>query len=231
MSLPQPYPLFDKLIFGESTSRLISISLAVFALSIMLIIITFFLKDRFCYSHSFLAKANRILLFVSTKIVWISLIALICFIVVAVSPFTKQADKTIPQVYQARVIKPKTPLSPNFGLRKTATDKLETIRLQLATNTNAPDKKWASLKKPSLTKFLGVDQQPLVDLHVITIGKDGITVVDADRNTHPYLVRSLLQDDFKEGHYYTISRKVLGEQLYQELHSVMKENNPYQIDE
>lgn len=92
-------------------------------------------------------------------------------------------------------------------------------------------KKWASLKKPSLAQFIGVDQQPSVDLHVITIGKDGITVVNADRNVHPYLVRSLLQDDFKNGHYYTISRNVLGEQLYQELRSAMKEDNPYHIDE
>ena len=171
------------------------------------------------------------LLWITTKTAWISFIALVCFIVAAASPITKQADKTIPQVYQARVVKPNTHPSANFGLHNAATDKIETVRLQLTINTNTPDKKWASLKKPSFSEFIGVDTQPRVDVHVITIGKDGITVVDADRNEHPYLVRSSLQDDFKNGDYYTISRKVLGERLYQELRSAMKEDNPYQINE
>lgn len=231
MSLPQFYPLFDKVVFGESVSKLVSINLGILILSLLLVAVTFFIDDKYHSLHPFLTKINCIMLWVTTKTAWISLIALICFIVAALSPITKQADKTISQVYQARVVKPNTRSSTDFGLRKTTADKLETVRLQLTVNTNAPDKKWASLKKPSLTKFLGVDQQHLVELHVITIGKDGITVVDADRNEHPYLVRSLLQDDFKTGHYYTISRKVLGKQLYQKLRTAMKEDNPYQIDE
>lgn len=229
MSLPQPYPLFDKVMFDESVSKLISINLGILILSLILIAVTFFIDDKYPLSYSFLTKINRMLLWITTKTAWISFIALICFIIAALSPITKQADKTIPQVYQARVVKPNAHPSANFGLHKTATDKIETVRLQLIIGTNAPNKKWASLKKPNFSEFIGVDQQPSVDLHVITIGKDGITVVDADRNVHPYLVRSLLQDDFKNGHYYTISRKVLGEQLYQEIRSKMKEDNPYHL--
>lgn len=229
MSLPQPYPLFDKIMFGEPVSKLISINLAVLILSLFLIAVTFFINDQYDSPHSFLTKSNRILLWVSTKTAWISFAALICFIVASLSPITKQADKTIPQVYQARVVKPNVYPSANFGLRNAATDKIETVRLQLIIGTNTPDKKWASLKKPSFSEFIGVDTQPRVDLHVITIGDDGITVVDADRNEHPYLVRSSLQDDFKKGDYYTISRKVLGERLYQEIRSKMKEGNPYHV--
>lgn len=147
MSLPQPYPLFDKVIFGEAASRLILINIVVFVLSIMLIGIILLLEDKFHQSHSFLAKVNHILLFVNTKIPWISLIVLLYLIVVAASSSTKQVDKTIPQVYQARVITPNTQLSPNFGLRKTATDKLETVRLQLTVNTNALDKKMGKFKE------------------------------------------------------------------------------------
>lgn len=229
MSLPQPYPLFDKVVFGEPVSKLISINLAVLILSLLLIVVTFFIEDKYDSSHLFLTKINRMVLWITTKTVWINFAVLICFIVAAASSITKQADKTIPQVYQARVIKPTAHPSVNFGLRNAATDKIETVRLQLTINTSAPDKKWASLKKPSFSEFIGVDTQPRIDLHVITIGEDGITVVDADRNVHPYLVRSLLQDSFKKGDYYTISRKVLGEKLYQEIRSKMKEENPYHL--
>ena len=229
MALPQPYPLFDKVVFGEPVSKLISINLGILILSLGLIAVTFFINDKYSLSHSFLTKSNRILLWITTKTAWISFTALVCFIVAAASPITKQANKTIPQVYRARVMKPNTHPSANFGLHNTATDKIETVRLQLIIGANTPDKKWASLKKPSFSEFIGVDTQPRIDLRVITIGEDGITVVDADRNIHPYLVRSLLQDDFKKGDYYTISRKVLGEPLYRKLRLTMKEDNPYHL--
>lgn len=129
----------------------------------------------------------------------------------------KQPDLTIPEVYQTEITPYKTVIKshPNQSTNKYGVDvKESTVTLPTTIVTLTAKSNKAKYAKYNELK-----------LYIFTVGDEGVTFV-TNFETHKDrkdLLNSI-RDQYESGNYYYVSRKTLGEDLYQKIKSVTPVN-------
>ena len=125
----------------------------------------------------------------------------------------KQPNLTIPEIYQTEIIPYKTVVKshPIQTTNKYGVTIQESTAVLPATIVNLT-------AKSNKAKYAKYNE---LKLYVLTVGDDGLTFItnfETHKNRKDLL--NHIRDQYKSGTYYYVSRKTLGEDLYQKIKSV-----------
>lgn len=129
----------------------------------------------------------------------------------------KQPNLTIPEIYQTEIIPYKTVVKshPIQTTNKYGVKVIESTASLPATIVNLT-------AKSNKTKYAKYKE---LKLYVLTVGEDGLTfVINFETHKNRDDLLNHIRDQYKSVNYYCVSRKTLGEDLYQKIKSVTPVN-------